>query len=71
MEFKAAGQRMSMGQRIALQAMRKLPNTDVMVVYGPDKNGLYLVTWYFDGKLDDSGLKSIVKHWWDTKKGVV
>lgn len=43
LEFKAVGERVGTSQLITLRALSKLPNFTVAVVYGPDRQGLYLV----------------------------
>lgn len=71
LEFKNKGERLSLGQKILLEAQREQPNTEVVTVYGPDKDGLYLLTMSWTGKVDQEGLRTMVANWWSThKKGL-
>jgi len=70
MEFKQPGERLPMGQRILLNAIQKQKGWTVVVVWGPDKQGLYVLSYDWHGKVDRDSLTSLVKNWWDTAKGL-
>lgn len=63
-EFKAAGERIPRGQYLLLNALRGLPNSTVAAVYGPDRDGMYVLGGDWSGKVDLQGLRDRVSDWW-------
>lgn len=66
-EFKKAGQRLPRGQSIVLRALQNAGWT-VVVCYGPDKDGQFLLSWDWQGFVSKEELGSKVKEWWDENK---
>lgn len=67
-EFKEPGQKLPMGQRILLNALRRLPQFTVFQAWGPDKEGNYIVSGDWSGKMDRASLASLVQQWWSQNK---
>ena len=68
-EFKSAHERLKQGQRILLDALAKQPGWTVVVVYGPDSDGKYLLTYGWHGLVTKDELTDRVGSWWATVKG--
>lgn len=68
-EFKNAGERIPVGQRMLLNAVRKCDGWTVVTVHGPDKEGFYVLGMDWHGKVDKDGLLTLVKNWWSSAKG--
>jgi hypothetical protein len=72
LEFKPAGVSVSKGQKIAFDALSNLQVVDggfeVVVVHGPDDEGLYFLSGDWTGKVDKGGLEALVRNWWHAKK---
>lgn len=68
LEFKQAGQPLPMGQKIMLGALAKRPEFTVVVAWGPDEQGLYVLGHAWRGKVDETGLATLVENWWESAK---
>ena len=68
LESKRFGERLSVGQRRLLDALRAEANKTVVVVYGPDPDGNYFLTGAWTGTATLQGLLDRVGAWWQLHK---
>lgn len=66
-ENKRAGERLTKGQYIALAALQKLPEFTVIVAYGPDSAGRFLLSWDRKGFYTKEEFAALVREWWDER----
>ena len=73
LEQKKYGERMSGGQQRALRELAKKPGIQVLVVYGPDPGGEYLIRSLSGRGLkgDINTLRGVALQWWNHPEDMV
>lgn len=66
-EFKAAGKRLPKGQQLLLSALQE-EGWVVVVVWGPQRDGTYLLGYDWQGRVTKEELSARVDEWWSQNK---
>lgn len=70
-EYKKPGERLSLGQKILLDALERLPNSTVVLAYGPydtEDGDVFKLSRGWKGTVDKEAFGSMVYEWWSARR---